>query len=131
SNSYDRLRLLGYALSEKMKVLPEYRTAYIFLSRAELSRFNFRNGDTEGLVNYCLSIDGIRFAAFFMEREGTIKASFRSKGDFDVNLFARTHFNGGGHRNAAGGDAKGQTLEQAEKQFLELLPKYKDALNGK
>ncbi|TND05860.1 MAG: phosphoesterase RecJ domain-containing protein [Bacteroidetes bacterium] len=123
----DRLRLLGFSLSEKLRVLPEFQTAYITLSEQEQSRFNYRKGDTEGLVNYCLAIRGIRFAAFFAERDGTVKTSFRSKGSFDVNAFARANFRGGGHRNAAGGSSD-LSLEEAEKKFTGLLPRYKKEL---
>src|SRR5439155_212877 len=130
SNTEDRLRMLGYSLSEKMKVLKEYNTAYITLSKAELTRFNFKEGDTEGLVNYCLSIDGIKMAAFFMEKGGTIKTSFRSKGNIDVNAFARANFNGGGHKNAAGGSFDG-TMEEAIAKFMSALQDYRSALTGK
>jgi len=130
SNTEDRLRMLGFSLSEKMKILKEYNTAYITLSKSELDRFNFQAGDTEGLVNYCLSIDGIKMAAFFMEKDGTIKTSFRSKGSIDVNAFARANFNGGGHKNAAGGSFSG-TMEEAIKKFRSALPEYKSALTGK
>lgn len=122
-----RLRLLGFSLSEKLRVLPEFHTAYMTLSTEEHDRFNYTKGDTEGLVNYCLSIRGIRFAAFFAERDGVVKTSFRSKGSFDVNAFARENFNGGGHKNAAGG-ASSQTLTETEKKFVSLLPRYKALL---
>ena len=127
SNSEDSLKLLGYSLSEKMKVLKDYNTAYIFLTEAEHKKFNFKKGDTEGLVNYPLSIKGILFSALFTEREGSIKVSLRSKGDFDVNKVARAHFNGGGHANASGGDLK-LSVEDAEKLFLSILPEYKNQL---
>lgn len=104
ANSYNRLRLIGFALSEKMKVLKEVKAAYISLDRAELSEYAYRTGDTEGLVNYALSISGIRLAAFFMEKEHEVKISLRSKGAIDVNQMARKYFNGGGHKNAAGGN---------------------------
>ena len=129
SNSADRLKLLGYALGEKLNILKEFHTVYITLSKEELERMNHRAGDTEGIVNYCLSIEGVRFAAFFMHREGTIKLSFRSKGKFDVNAFARAHFNGGGHKNAAGGNIDNVSMEQAVNYFRDLLPKYSDLLN--
>jgi len=127
SNSEDSLKLLGYSLSEKMKVLKDYNTAYIFLTEAEHKKFNFKKGDTEGLVNYPLSIKGILFSALFAEREGTLKISLRSKGDFDVNKMARAHFNGGGHMNASGGDLK-LSVDEAEKLFLSILPEYKNQL---
>ncbi len=123
--SESRVRLLGYCLTEKMVVLPEYQTAYISLSEEELNRFQHKKGDTEGIVNYPFSIKGIRFCAFFSEGEGKIKISFRSKGKFDVNQFARKHFNGGGHINAAGGRGNVNNLDATIKEFLALLPDYK------
>ncbi len=127
TNTEDRMKLLGYCLCEKMKVFPGYHTALISLSSAELERFNYKKGDTEGVVNYALAIEGIRFGAFFVERDGKIKTSFRSKGDFDVNKFARAHFQGGGHRNAAGGMSD-IGLEETVTKFEGLLPSYKKEL---
>jgi bifunctional oligoribonuclease and PAP phosphatase NrnA len=126
TNSEDRVRMLGYAL-QKMKVFKEFNAAYISLSSTELKKFNFKKGDTEGLVNYPLSIDGIHFSAFFIESKDEIRISFRSKGNFDVNKFARKNFNGGGHTNAAGGEAQ-STLDAALLKFVSLLPEYKDEL---
>lgn len=123
--SESRMRLLGYCLTEKMVVLPEYQTAYISLSEQELNRFQHKKGDTEGIVNYPFSIKGIRFCAFFSEGDGKIKISFRSKGKFDVNQFARKHFNGGGHINAAGGRGNVNKLDATITEFLALLPDYK------
>jgi phosphoesterase RecJ-like protein len=108
-----------------MVVIPELQTAYMALSEAELKRFNNQKGDTEGIVNYPFSIKGITFCAFFSEGEGKIKISFRSKGKFDVNQFARKHFNGGGHINAAGGRGTISNLETTVQEFLALLPVYK------
>ena len=125
--SEDRLRLLGYSLSEKLVVKREYATAYIALTRKELDRFNFQVGDTEGIVNYALSIEGINMAVLLTERKGRIRLSFRSKGDFSVNELAREHFNGGGHRNAAGGDVY-DTLKKAVLQLEDLLPVYEHKL---
>ncbi|MFO8130373.1 MAG: bifunctional oligoribonuclease/PAP phosphatase NrnA [Bacteroidales bacterium] len=125
--SEDRLRLLGYCLSEKLVVLKEYGTAYITLSSEELKRFRFRTGDTEGIVNYALSIKGINLAVMFTEKKDKIRLSFRSKGDFRVNVFSRDHFDGGGHRNAAGGDSN-LSMEQSVERFRELLPKYRNEL---
>jgi phosphoesterase RecJ-like protein len=119
------VKLLGYCLTEKMVVIPELQTAYMALSEAELRRFNNQKGDTEGIVNYPFSIKGITFCAFFSEGEGKIKISFRSKGKFDVNQFARKHFNGGGHINAAGGRGTISNLETTVQEFLTLLPVYK------
>ncbi len=106
-NSEHRLRLLGFALS-KMVVYADLGVAYIVLSQVELRDHNYQKGDAEGLVNYPLSIDGIHFSILVTERDGEIHFSFRSQGDFDVNAFARTHFNGGGHKNAAGGSYSGR-----------------------
>jgi len=128
SNSEDRIRFLGYCLSEKLIVLPEYKTAYISITKEELKKFNHKRGDTEGLVNYATSIDNIRFSALFVERENIIKMSFRSTNSFSVNEFARKHFNGGGHTNAAGGELR-KSLDETVNKFIEVLPQYKDQLN--
>jgi len=126
--SEDRLRLLGYCISEKMKVLPEFRAAYISLSKEELSRFNFQAGDTEGVVNYALSIKGIKLAALFMDRDGEIKISLRSKDEFSVKEMANKHFEGGGHRNASGGRSS-ESLQQTVDRFVSILPSYKEELS--
>lgn len=126
--SESRVKLLGYCLTEKMVVLPEFQAAYISVTEKELAKFNYQKGDTEGIVNYPFSIKGIRFCAFFSEGEGKIKISFRSKGKFDVNQFARKHFNGGGHINAAGGRGNVSDLQKTIKEFLELLSTYKKDL---
>ncbi|PIF02027.1 MAG: DHH family phosphoesterase [Draconibacterium sp.] len=125
--SADRMRLLGYCLSEKMKVFPDFRAAFISLSKKELEEYNFKTGDTEGFVNYPLSINNIVFSALFIEKEGWVKASFRSKGDFPVNHFSKNHFNGGGHKNAAGGETK-LSLNDVQEFFTQLLPLYKHQL---
>lgn len=123
NNSYHSLQLLGRAL-ENMVVVPEHNTAYTSLSEAELDTFHYVKGDTEGIVNYGLSIKGIRFAAIFIEHrdENIIKISFRSQGTFDVNQFAREHFSGGGHINAAGGKSS-LSLEETIEKFKKLIPK--------
>lgn len=123
NNSYDRLQLLGRAL-QNMKVIPELKTAYISLSQKELDEFNYVKGDTEGIVNYGLTIKGIAFAAIFIENrdENIVKISFRSQGAFDVNQFARDHFNGGGHINAAGGKSE-DTLENTIEKFENIISK--------
>ncbi len=126
NNTESRIRLLGYAL-HKMKVLPELRTAYIALDKAELAANRSQVGDTEGIVNFALSIRGIVLAAFFSIRDGEVKISFRSKGSFSVNEFASKHFSGGGHYNAAGGSYNGP-LEEAVRLFESLLPGYKNEL---
>ena len=125
NSSYGRLQLLGRAL-QNMKVLTEHQTAYTTLTQQELDSFNHIKGDTEGIVNYGLSIKGIVFTAIFIENaeEKIIKISFRSQGDFDVNLFAREHFNGGGHRNAAGGKSE-VSMEETVIKFENLVSKLK------
>ncbi|HLP53953.1 MAG TPA: bifunctional oligoribonuclease/PAP phosphatase NrnA [Fluviicola sp.] len=103
TNTIDRIRLRGYALSEKLVCLDKLPIAYISLSAEELERFHYRKGDTEGLVNQVLGISGIQMAALFVEKDGAIKISFRSKGDYKVNELAAAHFEGGGHGYASGG----------------------------
>ena len=122
-----RLRFLGYCLSNKLEVLPEYNTAMITVSREETNHFNVVTGDTEGIVNYALSITGIRLAAFIVERKDKIKLSLRSSGTFPANEICKNYFHGGGHRNAAGGQSE-STLEQVIHQFKTLLPEYKNLL---
>ncbi|WP_310558130.1 bifunctional oligoribonuclease/PAP phosphatase NrnA [Flavobacterium sp.] len=125
NSSYDRLQLLGRAL-QNMKILMEHKTTYTTLTQQELDHFNYIKGDTEGIVNYGLSIKGIVFTAIFIENaeEKIIKISLRSQGDFDVNLFAREHFNGGGHRNAAGGKSEA-SMEETVMKFENLVSKLK------
>jgi bifunctional oligoribonuclease and PAP phosphatase NrnA len=118
--SSDRLRLQGFALNNRMVVLPEQKTAYIYLSREDLKEYNHVKGDTEGFVNMPLSIKGINFAAMFIEKDGFIKLSFRSKGQFPSNEFASLYFYGGGHLNASGGEYP-DTLENAINYFLKVL----------
>ena len=128
--SENRQRLLGYVLNEKMVVLPEYSTAYIWLTKQELAKFCFQAGDSEGFVNYPLSIKGIKFSAFFMERDKHIKISFRSKGTVPANQIMKENFAGGGHRNAAGGEEDKLNMEDTIRKFLALLPKYAQVLNS-
>lgn len=131
SNTTSRLHLLGCAL-KNMVVLEEYNTVYITLSKKELEQYNFKKGDTEGFVNYGLSLSGIKFAVIFIENiqgEEFIKISLRSKGTFDVNTFSRNHYNGGGHLNAAGGRSE-LTLEETTTQFQTILKDYKTILQS-
>ncbi|SEC14505.1 phosphoesterase RecJ domain-containing protein [Maribacter dokdonensis] len=130
TNSPSRLHLLGCAL-KNMVILNEYATAYITLSQDELDKYNYQKGDTEGFVNYGLTLDGIKFAVIFIENkeEGIFKISFRSVGDFSVNDFARKHFNGGGHTNAAGGRSEDNIADTIAK-FTALLPLYKNQLQS-
>jgi bifunctional oligoribonuclease and PAP phosphatase NrnA len=122
-NRAERLQLLGFVLNERLEVLPELSTAIIQLSMADLKRFHYQPGDTEGFVNYGLSIRGIRLAAFFMERPDMVKVSVRSKGDLAVDGLMKEHFHGGGHRNASGGQAK-ESLSAAVARFRALLPAF-------
>ena len=130
ANSYNRLLLLGQALSN-LQILPTYNTAYITLTTEEKKRFDFQKGDTEGVVNYALSLKGIIFAAIFIEdrEQGIVKISFRSKGNFSVNQFSRNHFDGGGHDNAAGGKSDLSMAETVTK-FVSLLPQYQNELEA-
>ncbi len=122
-----RMRLMGFCLNEKMIILPEYHTAYIILTMEELDRFQHVPGDTEGFVNLPFSIKGIILSAFFMERKNHVKISFRSRGSFSVTEFARSHFRGGGHMNAAGAEWD-LPIDKAIQHFLDILPKYADKL---
>jgi bifunctional oligoribonuclease and PAP phosphatase NrnA len=127
NNSEQKLRFLGYALFNKLVVYPEYHTAFISISKEELEQFDSQTGDTEGLVNYALSVENVVFAAVIIERSDAVKFSFRSRGEFSVNEFARKHFEGGGHKNASGGKSNLSLNETIEK-FVSILPTYKDVL---
>ena len=128
TNSINRLQLLGRAL-QNLKVVPEYNTAYITLSQAELDEANFKKGDTEAVVDYALCVKNTILAAIFIEntQEGIIKISLRSKGDFSVNELSRNYFNGGGHTNAAGGRSE-SSLDDTVEKFITILPQYKSLL---
>lgn len=128
NNTLERLRLMGFVLGEKLNVLPEYKTAYMTLSAEELKSFGSQTGDTEGFVNYGLSIKGIKLSVMIHERKDSVKLSLRSLGNFSVNEMARKHFEGGGHKNASGGSSA-LTLEQTLQKFLSILPEYKNQLN--
>lgn len=123
SNTYNRLRLNGYALFDKFKIYPEHKAALITLTREEMNRFQYQKGDTEDLVNRPLTIPEITYSVFLREEADYVKVSTRSKGDFPVNLLCKEHFNGGGHLNAAGGEFYG-TMDEAVKQFHQLMPLF-------
>jgi phosphoesterase RecJ-like protein len=128
TNSPERMKLLGVALNN-LVILPEMHTAYITLTQKELDDHNFKKGDTEGFVNYALSVKGVVFAVIFIEnkQENLVKISFRSKGNFSVNDFARNYYSGGGHINAAGGKSS-QDLNKTISEFISILPRYKNEL---
>ena len=119
-NSESRLRICGYALSDKMYLYPNHHAALIVLDKEDLKRWDYNKGDTEGLVNKPLSIPGIYYSVYLREDDEYIKVSTRSIGDFPVNKMCEDHFNGGGHKNAAGGEYKG-SLAQAIELFESLL----------
>ncbi len=129
SHSEIRLRFLGYILKDKLTVLREYNTAYIAVTKEELREYESKTGDTEGLVNYALSIEGIVLAAVFIDRTSAVKISFRSVGDFSVSDFSRNHFDGGGHHNASGGVSH-DSLDATVERFVGLLPQYQAQLLG-
>ena len=127
THSANRMRLLGYSLNKNMKILPEYKTAYIALTLSELNSFHHKKGDTEGFVNYPLAIAGIVFSVLFTEQNDHIKLSLRSTGKFPANKFAQKYFLGGGHLNAAGGRFMG-TMKEALEHFESVLPEYEHLL---
>lgn len=116
-----RMKFLGYILKERMEIFPELHSGLITIAQKDIDDYHVQTGDTEGLVNYPTSIAGIRFATLIIERKDGIKMSFRSKGDFDVNTFARENFNGGGHFNASGG--------QSSQSFTETILRFKKILS--
>jgi phosphoesterase RecJ-like protein len=125
--SESRLRFIGNVLLNRLQVFYEYNTALISLTQQDLVKYEIKTGDTEGLVNYPLSIEGIKFAAIIIDRGEERKCSFRSKGAFDVNTFARKYFDGGGHYNAAGGQSR-DTLDLVVKKFVDAMKENKDQL---
>ena len=126
--SENRLRLLGFSINNRMEVLDDYSTAIIALSKSDLDSFDYQPGDTEGVVNFPLSMDKIRMSVLVTERQDQIRLSFRSKGDFSVHELANKYFKGGGHTNAAGGTLT-CTFEEAVEQLKSVLPEYKEMLN--
>jgi phosphoesterase RecJ-like protein len=128
SATENRLRFLGHCLANCLEVLPEYHTAIIAVNNTDLKKYDVNTGDTEGIVNYALSMADIKLAAFIVERNDRVKLSLRSKGEFPANEICKKYFDGGGHRNAAGGHST-NTLEQVVQQFKTILPEYKKLLN--
>jgi len=123
TNSLSKLKLNGYATSEKLVIMPNQKVAYISLSSQELKDLNYTKGDTEGLVNKALGINGIKMAAFFKEEGGYVKISFRGKGENHVNVLANENFEGGGHIYAAGGKFDGK-LDDAIAKYVTVVEKY-------
>ena len=127
--SENRLRFIGNTLLNRMQVFYEYNTALISITQQDLIKYDIKTGDTEGLVNYPLSIEGIKLAVIIIDRGEERKCSFRSKGSFDVNTFARKYFNGGGHYNAAGGQSK-DSLETTVSDFIKAMHENKNELSN-
>lgn len=127
NSSSNRIKLLGYCLNNKLLLYPENNSAIISLNAEELERFKFKNGDTEGFINYALGIKGIKFATFIAEKEGIVKLSLRSKGNFKVNEIASKYFNGGGHTNASGGTSQ-LTINETIKKVENIINNYKEQL---
>jgi phosphoesterase RecJ-like protein len=127
SSTESRLRFLGFCLLNRLEVIPEYNTAIFAIKAEDLKQFDITTGDTEGLVNYALSVSGIRLAALIIDRTERIKLSLRSIGDIPCNEICSRYFEGGGHKNAAGGQSK-QPLPEVVQTFKSILPEYKNLL---
>ncbi len=125
--SADRMKLMGFCLSNRMTVYPEYHAACMYITLEDQKAFNFVTGDNEGFVNMPLSIKGVVFSALFTEKDKYVKTSFRSKGEFAVNEVSEKYFNGGGHRNAAGGEFHA-SMEDTLALFEKLLPEFEDRI---
>lgn len=126
--SENRLRLLGFAINDRMLVWDDLKSAVIYLTKEDLNKFKYKVGDTEGVVNFALSMDKVNLACLITEKDNKIRLSFRSKGKFSVNELARKHFNGGGHRNAAGGNLSLPVMEVVN-NVKNVLQEYKEQLN--
>ena len=129
NNSLDRLQFLSFAISQRLVVLPAYHTAYLAIKTSDAQRFSLSIGDTEGLVNYALSIRGIVLAALIREKKDAVRLSLRSVGNFPVNVFAKAHFAGGGHKHAAGGTSY-LSLQETTAKFEALLSANQRALEA-
>lgn len=130
SQEEKQLRLLGHCLNNRMEILEEYQTGIIWLNRNDFDRFNIQRGDTEGIVNFLLKLKNVKLAAFITEQPNIVKISLRSKGDISVQEIAQKHFNGGGHKNAAGGSAH-QKIVKVKETFKSILSEYKEQLEPK
>jgi len=129
SFSVDRMRFMGHVMLNRMVVIPELKTGYIYITAADRKEFREQFGDTENFVNFPLSVKGVIFSAIFIERDNFVKISFRSKGNFSVNEFSSKHFNGGGHTNAAGGESRA-SLQETQKKFVSILSEYENELKN-
>lgn len=127
SASENRLRFLGHCLANRLEILPEFNTALIWVTKEDLAKYDSNTGDTEGIVNYALSIGSIRLAAFIVDRRDKVKLSLRSKGEFPASDICKRYFDGGGHRNAAGGQST-LSLDDTIAKFKSILPEYKKLL---
>ncbi len=127
SQKEKNLRLLGHCLTNRLEILPEYRTGIIWLTKRDYDDFQIQRGDTEGIVNYLLMLKEVRLAIFIHNQPTVVKMSMRSKGDFDVQELCRTHFSGGGHKNASGAHSY-DSLKATLDKIKEILPLYKDAI---
>ena len=127
NSSENRLRFLGICLSGRLEVLHEFNTAIIYATKDDIKKYDVNTGDTEGIVNYALSVSGIRLAAFIVERDDKVKLSLRSKGEFPANEICKKYFSGGGHCNAAGG-VSSAALDDVITHFKQILPEYKKLL---
>jgi len=126
--SVDRMKLMGFCISNRMTVYPQYHAAVMYITLEDQKAFNFKTGDNEGFVNMPLSIKGVVFSALFTEKDKYTKVSFRSKGEFAVNEVSEKYFNGGGHRNAAGGELYA-SLQETLALFEKLLPEFEEKIN--
>lgn len=127
TNSINRLKFIGFAITRRLTILEDLQTAYFAISKKDLRKYNSQTGDTEGLVNYALSLDGVKIAALFTEREDGVKISFRSTEEIAVNKFAADHFEGGGHKNASGGKSN-LSLKETTEKFEKLIKEYQKLL---
>lgn len=127
TNSINRLKFIGFALTRRLVILQDLQTAYFAISKKDLKKYNSQTGDTEGLVNYALSLDGIKLAALFTERKDNVKISFRTAEDVAINKFAGKYFDGGGHKNASGGKSD-LSLTATTKKFEKLVKENQQLL---
>ena len=115
--------MFGYAINRKMELIEDGTVAYMSLLESEMRRFQFQQGDSEGFVNYALTIKKVKMSAMFLAHRKFIRVSLRSRGDVDVNLFARRYFNGGGHHNAAGGKSY-DTMQQTIDRYVRAVREF-------